>query len=293
MKSMTGFGAAEAKAPGRRLHIEISSVNSKKGLDLQINLPRDLAVFENDLRTLVQEGMSRGRTVVDVHSRLAAEAAVPKVRIDAALLKAYRRQCLTAARSAGVGGEVPLEFLLRLPGVMVELHPEADVESVKAPLLAAVKKALDALQKSREREGAFLCRDLGRKFAGIAAAAERIAARKGPHLQSHREALLKRLKEAGLDLIPDDERLAKELAFFADRSDISEELTRLQAHLKEAARLLKSKTPIGRNLDFLLQEIGREVNTIGSKGNDLEISRLVVGAKTELEKIREQVQNLE
>jgi uncharacterized protein (TIGR00255 family) len=293
MKSMTGFGSAQGRAPGRRLQIEISSVNSKKGLDLQINLPRELAVFESDLRSLIQDQVTRGRIVVDVHSRTDALAPGPRLRIDTSLIKAYNKQCLAAAREAGVDDSVSLEFLLRLPGVITEPHPELDMEALKEPLLATAAKALAAFQKSREREGVFLCKDLGVKFSGIEQTAAAIGTRKTTHVQAYRQALLKRLKDSGLEIAFDDERLTKELALFADRSDISEELTRLAAHGAEARRLLKSKTPIGRNLDFLLQEIGREVNTIGSKANDLEISRAVVAIKTELEKIREQVQNLE
>jgi uncharacterized protein (TIGR00255 family) len=293
MKSMTGFGRAEARAGGRTLQVQISSVNSRKGLDLQINLPRELAALESSVRAQVQEALSRGRVTVEVACRTADNASGPELRIDVARLKAARRQVLAAARAAGVTGEVSLEFLLRLPGVISESTPEADAATLAPTLTATVAKALESFQKSRAREGAFLCRDLKSKFAAIGKLVAAVAARKEGHTARYREALARRLKEAGLELPLDEERLARELALFADRSDISEELTRLAAHLEEARRLLTTATAIGRNLDFLLQEIGREINTIGSKANDLEISRRVVAMKTELEKIREQAQNLE
>lgn len=293
MKSMTGFGRAEARSGGRKLQVEISSVNSRKGLDLQISLPRELAALESGLRTQVQEALSRGRVTVEVACRTGETASGPELRIDAARLKAARRQVMAAARAVGVPGEVSLEFLLRLPGVAGESQREADAAALAPALTATAAKALEAFQKSRAREGAFLCRDLKSKFAAIGKLADEVAARKDGHTARHREALARRLKEAGLNLPLDDDRLARELALFADRSDISEELTRLAAHLEEARRLLSTASAIGRNLDFLLQEIGREINTIGSKANDLEISRRVVAMKTELEKIREQAQNLE
>jgi len=290
---MTGFGAAEVRAKGRRLQVEIKAVNGRRGLDVQIALPRELRSLEAEVRSLVQPAMTRGNLMVDVASRAEASAEASAFRIDPDRLRAAHREVEAAARAAGLKGEVPLEMLLRLPGVVRESQPEAEAAALQGPLLDAVTQALEAFQKARTREGAFLVKDLKARFTAIGRGARAVAARKKDHARLHREALLRRLKETGLDLPVDDERLAKELAFFADRSDISEELTRLAAHLQEAGRLLGSKTPIGRNLDFLLQEIGREVNTVGSKANDLEITRRVVAMKTELEKIREQAQNLE
>lgn len=271
----------------------IKSVNGRRGLDVQTSLPRDLRSLEADVRTRVQLAMTRGNLTVDVTCQSDAAAESVGFRIDAERLRAARREVEAAARKAGLKGEATLEMLLRLPGVVRESQPEAEALALQAPLMRVLDKALAAFQRSRTREGAFLVRDLKAKLAHIERGARAVAARKKDHARLHREALLRRLKDAGLGLPVDDERLVKELAFFADRSDISEELTRLAAHLQEAARLLASKVPIGRNLDFLLQEIGREINTIGSKANDLEIARQVVAMKTELEKIREQAQNLE
>lgn len=293
MKSMTGFGAAEGKASGRTLLVEITSINSKKGLDLQFGLPRELSPLENTLRARVQKTVVRGRVNVDIAWRSDRQSGPAPLRINRNLLKEYQAEFRAVAKSLKVEDGVTFEFLLRLPGVMEDTRGTVDAAEFLPPLEKLLDKALAAWDKSREREGTFLARDLSARFRFLEEQARGVEARKAPHLEAHRQALLRRLEEAGIAVALDDERLLKELALFADRSDISEETTRLRAHFQEAGRLLKADEPSGRNLDFLLQEIGREINTIGSKGNDVEISRRVVAMKTELEKIREQVQNLE
>lgn len=290
---MTGFGAAEAKAVGRTLSVEISSVNSKKGLDLQFNLPRELGALENTLRTQVQKSVVRGRVNVEVGWRSERAGGTAALKINRALLKDYLAEIQGAAKASKIKEAVPMEFLLKLPGVMEDTRAAVDATEFLSPLEKLLTKALAAWDKSREREGVFLAKDLSAKFRFLEEQVGGVEERKGPHLEAHRQALLRRLEEAGIAVALDDERLLKELALFADRSDISEEITRLRAHFVEAYRLLKADEPSGRNMDFLLQEMGREINTIGSKGNDIEISRRVVLMKTELEKIREQVQNLE
>jgi uncharacterized protein (TIGR00255 family) len=293
MKSMTGFGAAEIKTEGRTLSVEITSVNSKKGLDLQLNLPRELASLENTLRSQVQKIGVRGRVNVEIHWRSDPQSGPTSLRINRAVLKNYQSEFRAVAKSLKSKDDVSLEFLLKLPGVMEDTRGPVESGKFLPVLEKMLGKALTAWDKSREREGIFLAKDLSSKFDYLEEQVGEVEKRKGPHLEAHRQALLRRLNEAGLAVALDDERVLKELALFADRSDISEEIIRLRSHFGEAERLLKSDEPAGRNLDFLLQEIGREINTIGSKGNDGEISRRVVAMKTELEKIREQVQNLE
>lgn len=293
MKSMTGFGAAEGKASGRTLAVEITSINSKKGLDLQFGLPRELSPLENTLRATVQKTVVRGRVNVDITWRSDRQNGPVPLQINRPLLKEYQAEFRAVAKSLKAEDGVSLEFLLRLPGVMEDTRGTVDAAEFLPPLEKLLDKALGAWDKSREREGAFLAKDLSAKFRFLEEQVGGVEERKAPHLEAHRQALLRRLEEAGIAVALDDERLLKELALFADRSDISEETTRLRSHFEEAKRLLKASEPTGRNLDFLLQEIGREINTIGSKGNDVEISRRVVSMKTELEKIREQVQNLE
>jgi uncharacterized protein (TIGR00255 family) len=296
MKSMTGFGAAEGSILGQRYKAEFSSVNSKKGVDLVISLPREWSAWERTLRSVIEQEVSRGRINVSVQalSEQKKNAAAERLTVlDRAKLKTYHREMKALAQELGVKEQVSLEFLLRLPGVMQENTSTVPVEKAEPELLKLIHKALQDFQKSREREGRHLSQDLGKRFLAIEDYQEKVAALQPAVLKKYRENLHKKIREAGVTVVADDERLLKELVLFSDRSDVSEEQTRLKAHLAEARRLLKSSESIGRKMDFLIQEIGREINTTGSKANDLAISKLVVEMKTELEKIREQVQNLE
>lgn len=296
MKSMTGFGAAEGPVLGQRYKVECSSVNSKKGVDLLVSLPREFSSLEKELRDLIEKEISRGRITVSVQAvsgKKNAAAAEKVLSVDRAKLKAFHREFKLLGKELGADDRVSLEFLLRLPGVMLESASEVPVEKAGPELLKLTAKALQDFQKSRDREGQHLCKDLGDRFVLIEGYQEKVAALQPGVLKKYRENLQQRIKDAGIDVAADDERLLKEIVLFSDRSDVSEEQTRLKAHLAEARRLLKSKKSIGRNMDFLIQEIGREINTTGSKANDIAISKLVVEMKTELEKIREQVQNLE
>ena len=296
MKSMTGFGTAEGLVSGQRYKVEFSSVNSKKGVDLLVSLPREFSSLEKELRDLIEKEISRGRITVSVQpvsGKRNNGSSEKVISIDRTKLKAYHREFKLLGKELGAGDQVSLEFLLRLPGVMQENAVEVPVEKAGPELLKLTAKALQDFQKSRDREGRHLCLDLGDRFVLIEGYQEKVAALQPGVLKKYRENLQQRIKEAGIEVAADDERLLKEIVLFSDRSDVSEEQTRLKAHLAEARRLLKSPKSIGRNMDFLIQEIGREINTTGSKANDITISKLVVEMKTELEKIREQVQNLE
>lgn len=293
---MTGFGTAEGLVSGQRYKVEFSSVNSKKGVDLLVSLPREFSSLEKELRDLIEKEISRGRITVSVQpvsGKRNNGSSEKVISIDRTKLKAYHREFKLLGKELGAGDQISLEFLLRLPGVMQENAVEVPVEKAGPELLKLTAKALQDFQKSRDREGRHLCLDLGDRFVLIEGYQEKVAALQPGVLKKYRENLQQRIKEAGIEVAADDERLLKEIVLFSDRSDVSEEQTRLKAHLAEARRLLKSPKSIGRNMDFLIQEIGREINTTGSKANDIAISKLVVEMKTELEKIREQVQNLE
>lgn len=294
MKSMTGFGRAEEGAAGYRIAVEISSVNSRKGLDLSVSLPRELEGTELALRELIGKSVERGRVGVrvkmDRRDKAAKSAHLP-VRKDVAV--SYHRELKKLAKEVGCSDEVSLEFLLGLPGVL-ETTTDPDLETkLQKAVLDATAKALEDFVKHRTREGEFLCKDMRKRLDGMAKIVRQIDKLRPKIVAAYREALHKRIKEAGIELPVDDERLAKEIAFFADRSEIAEEIKRLEAHFVETDRVLKSDAAAGRTLDFLVQEMGREVNTIGSKANALEIAQFVITLKSELEKIREQVQNLE
>jgi uncharacterized protein (TIGR00255 family) len=189
---------------------------------------------------------------------------------------------------------VSLEHIIRAPGVFQSDEELVDAAHIWPAVEKALKPALASLVKMREREGAHLAEDLTARIGIMRQSVEKIQKQAPQTAENYRQNLLERIKSAGIEHIaPDDERLLKEIVLFADRSDISEELTRLQSHFKQFEDCRKSKEPVGRTLDFLAQEMNREINTIGSKANDAIISREVVTLKTELERFREQVQNVE
>jgi uncharacterized protein (TIGR00255 family) len=292
MKSMTGYGRGECSQRGFKVTVEVSSVNRKQ-TEIAVNLPRDLEVLEAQIRDEINRRVARGRLLVrlSVH---AAKGAAGHMRLDVPLARSYAKELRALAKSLRLSDPVTLDMLARAPGV---LEPEEEIAEAEA-LWPATKKALDAaldvLLKMREREGAFLARDLKARMAVMRAGVSRVQGLAPKVAERYREQLLTRIKVAGLEAPGlDDERLVKEIFYFADRSDISEELTRLQSHFQQFDDCVKSGEPIGRTLDFLAQEINREINTLGSKANDSVISREVVLLKAELEKFREQVQNVE
>lgn len=292
MKSMTGYGRAEAALSGWKVLAEISSIN-KKGLDIVLHLPGELGPMESEIREILQSHISRGRVSVNIHISRATKNGHSELPINISVLEQHHRQLARLAKKLEHPSELPFSYLLTLPGVMNHTRsPELDRKEREA-ILTNIKKALKSLNQAREREGKFLCKHLIQQFHQLEKIVEAIARTNPSIVARYRDNLRKRIEEAGIPLACNDERLLKEVALFAERADISEEITRLRAHFKEARRLLSGSEAAGRNLDFLLQEINREVNTTGSKANGLEISQQVIILKTELEKIREQVQNLE
>jgi uncharacterized protein (TIGR00255 family) len=215
------------------------------------------------------------------------------MHLNLPLAKAYARELTRLAKELKLAGPVMLDHLVRAPGVLQTSEEIAEAEHFWPAVEKALKTALAALVRMRTREGAHLAQDLTARIAVMRRAVEKIQ-KQAPQVQKrYREQLIERIKAAGLDVAASDDRLLKEVVFFADRSDIAEELTRLQSHFKQFTDCVKSAEPVGRTLDFLAQEMNREINTIGSKANDGLISREVVRLKAELEKFREQAQNVE
>jgi uncharacterized protein (TIGR00255 family) len=290
---MTGHGRGECSQEGFKITVELSSVNRKQA-EVSVNLPRQLEVLEGQLRDVINRAVARGRINARVSVHTAEGRNSAKMHLNTELARAYAKELAALAKSLKLKTEVTLDQLVRAPGVYQTDEDLAGGEGFWPAVEAALNKAIAALLKMRAREGAHLAKDLDSRItlmretvAGVRNVAPQVA-------QRYRTALVERIKAAGLEGIAmDDERLLKEVALFADRSDISEELTRLQSHFQQFDELTKSKDPIGRTLDFLAQEINREINTIGSKANDLEISRAVVTLKAELEKFREQAMNVE
>jgi len=292
MKSMTGCWRGECARDGSKVTVEISSVNRKQA-EIALGLPRDLEPLEPRLRDEINRCISRGRLNVRVALQTATGRGRGAARFDLDLAKSYGREFTRLAKVLKLSDAVTLDLVARAPGVMQMNEPDLDPEALWPAVDKALRQALSALVKMREREGAHLKKDLQSRIAAISRAVVRVAQRAPESQRRYREQLLERVKAAGLDLPADDERLVKEAVLFADRSNISEELTRLQSHLQQFEDCMQSAEPVGRTLDFLSQEMNREVNTIGSKANDAAISREVVQMKTELEKFREQVQNVE
>ena len=291
MNSMTGYGRGEAARGGAKFTVEISTVNRKQA-ELSLYLPRELDALESRARDEINAKVSRGRIAARVQWT-AKSGPRAQVEIDRNLAKEYAKEYRNLATDLKLGGEVSLDTILRAPGVLQTSEEELDVESLWTPLRTAVRAALKELLAMRAREGANLKKDLQKRIDALQKSVKAVKRQAPKTVRRHREALLDRLNQSGLDLKLDDERVLKEVALFADRIDITEELTRLESHFGQFADYAKSKGPVGRTLDFLSQEMNREVNTIGSKANDPLISRLVVAMKSELEKFREQVQNVE
>ena len=293
MKSMTGYGRGECAQDGFKITVEVSSVNRKQS-EVAVILPRELEVLEAQVRDLVNRSIARGRLTARVTLHTAEEAGSSRLRLNVPLARAYARELKHLARDLKLAGPLTLELVARAPGVLETDPALIEAEHFWPAVERALQPALAKLVKMREREGAHLARDLSARVAAMARAAASIR-KHAPGVQvQYRRQLLQRIKNAGVEAPGvDDERLVKEVVYFADRSDISEELTRLQSHFEQFQDCVASGEPVGRTLDFLAQEMNREINTIGSKANDSRISRWVVVLKTELEKFREQAQNVE
>jgi uncharacterized protein (TIGR00255 family) len=288
---MTGYGRAEVAHAGRKFSVELNSVNRKQS-DIVINLPRDLAELEPRIRQTINEKISRGRTnaTIALHS---SPNGARNLALDTELARSYHEAMRALQKELNTPGEITISTILQAPGVMRFPEQALDAEEAWPAIDRALRGALSDLIKMREREGKHLAKDLIHRLKAIRRKLKEIHAFHPDVVNRYRAVLLDRIQKAGLPISSDDERLLKEISFFADRADVSEELTRLESHLAQFAHHLRSKEPVGRTLEFITQEMFRELNTLGAKANDAAISQRVIACKAELEKIREQVQNLE
>ena len=293
LTSMTGRGAAAAAGRLARVEVELSSVNRKQ-LDVDVGLPRFLAAYESRVLELVQSRLSRGRVTGDVRVTWAEAAQAAGAKVDLGLARAAVGALRAAAKKLDLPDDLKASALLSLPGLVALEHGERDLEALWPTVRRALEAALAKLQAMRKKEGAALGRDLRARLGTLRKLAREIAARAPGVAEIYRANLRKRIAAAlpGSDLAA-DERLLREVALFADKADVAEELVRLDIHFRQAVDALQAGGVVVRALDFLVQEMGREINTIGSKANDAEIARRVVAAKAELERFREQVQNVE
>lgn len=294
MKSMTGYGRGESQREGRIFTVEIKTVNHRY-FEPSIRMSRKLAPLEGYLRSVLKERIARGKTDVFVtyenHSEEQGEVWINSARLGE-YLTALRRE----GEKYGLQDDLTLSQVLRMPEVLSAQDLEEDEDLLKSLLTEATEQALSSLDEMREKEGASLKKDLEEKISALAASREKIAVRAPLVVQEYRERLYARIREL-LDQETlreaDSSRLEQEITIFSDRCCIDEELTRLNSHFSQFRQIMNQQGPVGRKLDFLTQELNRETNTIASKSNDLEITREALAMKNEIEKIREQIQNLE
>ena len=288
---MTGYGRGETDHGGTKFSVELNSVNRKQS-DIVINLPRDLGELEPRIRQTINESISRGRTTATISLHTGANG-TRNLALNTELARSYQEAMRALQKDLNAPGEITISTILQAPGVMRFPEEAQDAEEAWPAVESALQAALADLIKMREREGKHLAKDLIRRLKAIRKKLKEVRALHPDVVKRYRAALLDRIAKAGLPIPAEDERVLKEITFFADRADVSEELTRLESHLAQFAHHLRSKEPVGRTLEFITQEIFRELNTLGAKANDASISQHVIACKADLEKIREQVQNLE
>jgi len=292
--SMTGFGRARREVDGLGLEVEVRSVNHRH-LDLRIRLPRVLADEETAIKKRIGVGLSRGK--VDVTVNLTMTAAAPILEIDEGIATQYVEASKLLRERHSLGDPIDVASLMSLPGVTRVIEAEVEAEGLVAPLGEAIDEALAEMVAMRAAEGESLAAELDGRLARVEELAADFRSRSDEVVAVARQRLEKRAEQIKRDVgLLDEARLHQEIVIAADRLDITEELVRLQSHVTQFRETVNSAglgQPVGRRLDFLLQELGRETNTVGSKANDAPLAQDVVELKTELERIREQVQNIE
>ena len=289
MLSMTGYGRAMRELDGRQLTIELKSVNHRF-LDLSFRMPRNLMFLEDDARKLIGARLSRGHMdVFMTYRNMRSDAR--KVQVDRALFDAYA-SALSGLTDSGVQDDRSLMSIARLPDVLVVTETEEDLDALRELLKETLDTALDQLIEMRRREGAEMKKDLAFRTDRIEEMTRAVEARYPETVEEYTRRLRASIEEL-IGKNVDETRLLTEVAVMADRSAIAEETVRLHAHIAQLRECLEKAEPVGRRIDFLVQELNREVNTISSKSQDVPITQLVVSMKAEIEKLREQLQNIE
>jgi len=292
MKSMTGFGRGEAKDSERQFVVEIKSVNHKFN-DILVRLPRKLAYLEEKIKSLIKEEIKRGRVEVHISLENIGDSDTI-VSLNQPLAEQYINCLRIMKERLDILDDISVSLLAKFPDVLKITPKEEDEQAVWCCLEKALMKALETLMEMRVAEGKKLAEDIFDRCDYILKIVKQIENRAPQVVFEYRQKLRERISELLEDNIEiDEQRLSMEVALFADKSNITEEIVRLKSHLSQLKKSVEEKEPIGRKLDFLIQEMIREINTIGSKASDLEITNHVVDIKSELEKIREQAQNIE
>ncbi len=292
VRSMTGYGRGEAGDETKGFTVEIRSVNHRF-CEVVTRLPKSYAALEDRVRKTIQENVSRGRLDVFITADKFSGSKNKSVSVDKELARYYYDALLELATATGAAGDINVMNIALLPDVIILEEKQEDLEAVWSVLLKAVRQATDSLVVMRAQEGDRLAQDILHRIEKIEQFNNEIAEKVPLVVEDYRERLRQRISEMLGDVEIDENKLASEVAFFADRGNITEEIVRLRSHFKQVREAVANPEPVGRKLDFLVQELNREVNTIGSKANDARLSALVIAAKSEIEKIREQVQNIE
>ena len=291
---MTAYGRASGATAGKEYTVELRSVNNRF-LDCTVRLPRAYSYLEDKVRTLIQQnGISRGKLEVGISINVLASEGVSVV-LDEAYADSYMAALRQLRDRFSLSDDITVMQAAQNRDLFVIRKPEEDAEKEWEELKPVLQSAIDAFNRMREREGENLRKDLLAKKDRVAALAEQIRILSEHNTEAYRARLEARLRQtlAGLDIQMDNARILTECAIFADKIAVDEEMVRLRSHFQAFDKAFESGEPVGRRIDFLLQEMNREINTTGSKSGDAEIAQLVVDAKCELEKIREQIQNLE
>ena len=292
MKSMTGYGyCSSGNLEGIELSVEIRSVNRKQ-LDIKMHFPRELQCEEIAIRRLISNKVSRGSIYVKVDMVLSNDALRQTVKINDELAEIYINKTNSLKEKMNIQGNLKIKDIMLLPNVIERVQPDIVTEELTDELHNAVTNALAMLNETRLSEGLFLKDDLFNRIKEMEVLVKEIEPLAEKLPKYNKEKLQRKLEDEKLTF-NDDDRLLRELVIYADRCDVSEEITRLKSHFIQFNNFLKSDKPVGRNMDFLTQEIQREINTLGVKSASTEISPKIVTLKTETEKIREQIQNIE
>ena len=291
IKSMTGYGRARETRNKRDITVEIRSVNNRY-LDCTVKMPRMYTFAEDAVKQHVQQAISRGK--VDVFISVDATAAdVAKVTVNQELAAQYAAALQELAQVCGTAVHITPEQLSRYPDVLTVTKADEDLETVSTDLCAVLDQALDAYNAMRAVEGGKLAEDIGNRLTAIENYTSQVEARSPETVAEYRAKLTARMQEVLQSTTIDPQRILTEAAIYADKVAVDEETVRLRSHVAQLRTMLLSDEPMGRKMDFLIQEVNRESNTIGSKCNDVAIAQVVIGLKAEVEKMREQVQNVE
>ena len=291
IKSMTGYGRAVETVNGREFTVELRSVNNRY-LDCTVKLPRTVSFAEENVKQAVKNAISRGK--VDVYITIRSENGTDaKVTLNTGMVEGYLAAMQQMVAQYPIANDISVSLISRMPDVFSVEKPEVDEEQLLADLMGVVAKALEGYDAMRTREGKVLEEDLRSRGATIESLVGQVEAGNAQTVIDYRARLEAKLKEVLASTTIDESRILTEAAIFADKVAVDEETVRLKSHLQQMYSMLSGGGAVGRKLDFLLQEMNREANTIGSKCTDVRLARIVVDIKAELEKIREQTQNIE